>query len=132
MKFLASIVAILAITAFATTANAQCFSRNVVAVQGFNTCVGGQCFVQQQVLVPQSTAFFTGGRSVAFVNQPAFVNVGVPVVNVAAVNRQRVVVRRGLFGRQVVRVNNRPAAVRVVTPGVNVAVGRRNVFVSGF
>jgi len=133
MKYLASILAVLALVFVATNdANAQCFRNNVVAVNGFSQCVGGSCFVQQQVLVPQSTAFFTGGRSVAFINQPAFVNVGVPVVSPVV---QQVNIRRGLFGNvRRVQVRNFAAvpAVNVITPGVNVAVGRRNVFVSGF
>lgn len=118
-----AVVAMLVVGLTANTADAQCFSRSraVVVNSGFH---GGVAFVQPQaVVVPQSTAFFSGGN-VAFINTPqafvghrAFVNVN-PVV-------QQVNVRRGLFGRvRRVQVNNfaAPAAVRV-------NVGRTRVFV---
>jgi hypothetical protein len=129
MKFFTSIVAaIVLMAAFAVSdANAQCFVRNnVVAVQGFNS-IGNSCFVQQQqVLVPQSTAFFTGSR-VAFVNRPVFMNQPT-FVNAQVV--QRVRVRRSLFGRvQVTRARNFAVAPVVVSP---IIVGRRNVFIGGF
>ena len=140
MKNLSIILVALAAMSVVTMSSvqAQCgFNSGIVVNSGFNS------FVPQQVIVPQSTAFFSGGN-VAFVNQPqafvgfnrSFVNVGHQrsFVNVRPVVQQ-VNVRRGLFGNvRKVQVRNFGAPAAVVVGGhgrgaVNVNVGRSRVFI---
>lgn len=91
-SFLSSMVVVLAIFVFASSANAQCGSRAAVVVGGGFGFSG----FPQAVVVPQSTAFFSGGN-VAFINTPqAFV--ASPFVASPFVNQQ-INIRRGALGR---------------------------------
>lgn len=115
-SFIASMVVVLAVFVTASSVHAQCGPRAAVVVGGGFGGFGG--FVPQSVVVPQSTAFFSGGN-VAFINTPqAFVAqpfVAAPFVATPFVNQvQQINVRRGALGRvrQInVRTSARPQAV---------------------
>ena len=112
-SFIASMVVVLVVFLTASSVHAQCGPRAAVVVGG-----GFGGFVPQSVVVPQSTAFFSGGN-VAFINTPqTFVAqpfVAAPFVATPFVNQvQQINVRRGALGRvrQInVRTSARPQAV---------------------
>jgi hypothetical protein len=113
-NFLASIVVVIALVAIAGNAQAQCGSRAAVVVGGF----GG--FAPQAVVVPQSTAFFSGGN-VAFVNTPqAFFQPS--FVASPFVGNQQINIRRGALGR-VRQINVRSSGAAALN------IGRSTLFI---
>lgn len=108
--FIASMLVVIAVLVTAGNVHAQCGSRAAVVVGG-GFGFGG--FAPQAVVVPQSTAFFSGGN-VAFINTPqAFVAspfVASPFIAAPFGNQvQQINVRRGALGR-VRQINVRTSA----------------------
>lgn len=136
MKKVFCLVAVI-VLAGAVTAEAQCFVRGIRGVR--RSCLRSNVFVpvQQQLIMPQSTAFFSNGN-VAFVNQPfvnqAFLNQA--VVNQAVVNPivEEVRINDGLFGLfGSTRVRRFIAPQQVIIPSTRqINIGRGRVFISNF
>lgn len=136
-----SLAMLLAFVLSSNSADAQCFSSaakirsgslglfgasNVVVAQPVVQSFVAQPFVTQQLVVPQSTSFFSGGN-VAFLNAPAAV-VGHQafVVQQQRVRNQRQ--RQGIFGN--LFNNNRQQRVIVHQPRVqNVVVGHSRLLI---